>query len=158
MSDPPDRPVDRPRRTAQFQAARHPSGSWQPGEFDDGPTPPPVNAEDAASAWARQRTRVTAVEHNMVRVEGAITGMSGSIGDLTRRVAGLEETRDKSQESLVTIERVQALQGQSLLVIERGVNKLESARDTDGAKFRHIIQILAAVAAIAVSIVALATR
>lgn len=135
---------ERVRRSARFQA---------PVDFDEGPTPPPVD-----EFAARQRTRVTALEHGMVRVEGAITGMTGSIGDLTRRVSGLEEMRDRLQEGIVTIERVQALQGQSLLVIERGINKLESARDADGAKFRHIVQIVAAIAAIAVSIVALATR
>lgn len=85
-------------------------------------------------------------------------GLTVSVGGLDARVNKIEAYKDQTVQQLATIQGQLALQQQGLVTIERGVAKLETARDNDGTKFRHVLQILVSVLAITVSVVALVVK
>lgn len=120
------------------------------GDFDPDVTPPPVDVE-AAAAWQRLRGRVT-------EIQVMLGGLAPAVDTLVRRVDKLEEKDNEMARALISVEKTQAVQTAMLATIERGVADLKSARDGDGARFRHVLQILVAVAAIVVSVIAIVTR
>lgn len=150
-------PPARPRRPLSVGRQDPPSGRWHPPDYDEEPTPPPVDPEDR-QRWERQRARVSECERNVSAIVGRVGIQEQALQDLTRRVSGIETSSADSARSITSIDRQLALQGQSVAQIERGVARMESARDSDGAKARHIIQIAAAFAALAVSIISIITK
>lgn len=149
-ADDPPRPPPR-RRSEPVTAPDPPSGRWDREYLDPEVTPQPVDVESIATAWHRTRTRVSELQVQMA-------GLVPSIDGLARRVDQLEQKDAEMARSLVSVERTQAVQTSMLSTIERGISDLKSARENDGARFRHVIQILASIAAIAVSVIAIATR
>lgn len=153
MAPPDDPPPARPpRRRTELGPAEHPSGRWELERFndDDEVTPPPVDP-DSAFAWRKSRERIT-------NLEVLFAGLKPEIESISRRVTGLESKDAEMSRSLIALEKSTALQTQSLTTIERGIVEIKASRDSDGARFRHVIQILASIAAIAVSVIAIATR
>ena len=138
------------RRSGHVPVPDPPSGQWSRHEFGDDATPPPVDVE-AASAWQRLRGRVT-------EIQVMLGGLAPAVDALVRRVDKLEEKDNEMARALISVEKTQAVQTAMLATIERGVADLKSARDGDGARFRHVLQILVAVAAIVVSVIAIVTR
>lgn len=135
-------------------AADHPSGRWELERFGDDVTPPPVDPE-AAVAWHRVRSRVT-------ELQVMLAGLVPSVDGLARRVESLEQKDAEMARSLVSVEKTQAVQTSMLTAIERGISDLKSLRSDDGTRFRYGLQVitslLAAIAAIAVSVISIATR
>lgn len=156
MSD--DQRPPRYRRPLSVGGREPPSGRWTVDDFDDdAATPPPVDPEDRRR-WERQRDRLSLVEGMIHRSQGRFDVQELAISDLTRRVGVVEAQGHQTSSSVNTMSQQLALLGQSTTMIERGVARLEQARDSDGARARHIIQIAAAFAALAVSIVSIITR
>lgn len=91
----------------------------------------------------------------MADLEGSVKGLTVSVGSLDSRVSKIEAYKDQTVQQLASIQGQLALQQHSMTTIERGVTKLENARDSDGVKFRHVLQIAVSIFAIAVSVVAL---
>lgn len=149
-ADDPPRPPPR-RRSEPVTAADPPSGRWDREYVDPEVTPPPVDLESIGTAWHRVRSRVSELQVQMA-------GLVPSLDGLARRVDQLEQKDAEMARSLVSLERTQAVQTSMLSTIERGIIDLKSARENDGARFRNVIQIIASIAAIAVSVIAIATR
>lgn len=150
----PPRPAR--RRLEMPASGDHPSGRW---EFNDPEVTPPPADPDAAREWYRVRGKVS-------ELHVLIAAMAPSVDSLTRRVDQLEHKDAEMARSLVSVERTQAVQTSMLSTIERGISDLKSAREkdaadaksareSDGTRFRHVLQILVAVAALASSIVAI---
>lgn len=143
-SDEPPR-LTRRRQDLVSAAGEHPSGRW---DFEDPEvTPPPVDPESAA-AWKRLRGRVT-------ELQVMLAGLVPSVDGLVRRVDQLEQKDAEMARSLASVEKTQAVQTALLTNIESGIRDLKAARDGDGARFRHVLQIVVAVAALASSIIAI---
>ena len=147
MADDPPRLT---RRRPDFVSAsgENPSGRW---EFSDPEVTPPPADPDAAREWYRVRGKVS-------ELHVLIAALAPSVDSLARRVDQLEGKDAEMARSLVSVERTQAVQTSMLSTIERGIADLKSARDNDGTRFRHVLQIVVAIAAIAVSVIAIVTR
>lgn len=87
-----------------------------------------------------------------------LAGLVPSVDGLCRRVDQLEQKDAEMARTLVSVEKTQAVQTAMLTTIERGISDLKSARDSDGTRFRGVLQIVVALAAIAVSVIAIVTR
>lgn len=157
MAPPDDHQPPRPtrQRPAAPGPAEHPSGRWDLERFDPEVTPPPVDLESTAVAWHRSRERIT-------NLEVLFAGLKPEIESISRRVGGLESKDAEMSRALVALEKSNALQTQSLMTIERGITEIKAVRSDDGTRLRFVLQIVtsvvAALAAITVSIVSLATR
>lgn len=149
MAPPDDHQPPRPtrQRTAAPGPAEHPSGRWELERFDSEATPPPVDPT-AAYAWERIRERLNDLEIVVAGINPALDGLKG-------QVEGLKVKESEMSKILGALVTSNALQTQSLTTIERGIAELKAQREGDGTRFRHVIQILVAVAALASSIVAI---
>lgn len=137
---------------------------WELERFDS-VTPPPVDP-DAARAWGRIRDRLEHLERAIAGVVPSIEALKGQVGEL--------KSKDSEQsKSLADLTTSSALHTQSLSTIERGISELKASmskdtadikaqRSDDGTRFRFALQIttslLAALAAIAVTVAGLVTR
>jgi septation ring formation regulator EzrA len=127
-------------------------------------TPAPVDPAERVR-WERQRSRITDVERRLGEAESSIKIVGGDVKNVVEQVREVKAAQSalaahdtEIAKTLAAMGLQLAVQGTTLTTIERGVQKLEGARDSDGVKFRHVLQLVAAFLAIAVSAVVALTR
>jgi hypothetical protein len=157
---------DRPLRQARRQPTEPLSEeSWDRfGDFTPSPADPA-----AANEWARVRDRLDRLD----RLELGVAGIVPAIDALKRHVDELKIKDSERSKSIGELTTSSALHTQSLSTIERGISELKASiskdsaeikaqRSDDGTRFRFVLQIttslLAALAAIAVTVIGIATR
>lgn len=127
------------------QTTRRPTSN-----FDD-VTPPPEDPTEAR-AWF-------SVREQLKKVEVEVTGIAASVKE---QVTELKKNDSEHAKSIGELKTSSALHTQSLSTIERGISEIKGQRSDDGTRFRFALQIvtslLAALAAIAVSVIGIATR
>jgi len=134
---------DEPKNKRRITSQRDPSGRWNTGDFDDGPTPPPVDVE--------RRGRLT-------EIDVQVTTLSHVISGIGRRVDHLERNDQEMALTMHKLSTDSAVSAIKLDAIKVGVDEIKSQQSKGGDRTRNTVQLLIAALGVLVAIAAILTR